>query len=54
MIEDQERRASASCVMTMSAARAIIAICDIEEPMEFTTLEALFDAFQADMERILA
>lgn len=27
---------------------------DIEEPIEFTTLEALFDAFQADMERILA
>ncbi|MGO7042359.1 DUF6516 family protein, partial [Rhizobium acaciae] len=27
---------------------------DLEEPIEFTTLEALFDAFQADMERILA
>jgi hypothetical protein len=27
---------------------------DVEEPIEFTTLEALFDAFQADMERILA
>jgi len=26
---------------------------DREEPIEFTTLEALFDAFQADMERIL-
>jgi len=27
---------------------------DREEVVEFTTLEALFDAFQADMERILA
>jgi hypothetical protein len=27
---------------------------NIEEPIEFTTLEALFDAFHADMERILA
>jgi hypothetical protein len=27
---------------------------DLEEPIEFTTLEALFDGFQADMERILA
>jgi hypothetical protein len=27
---------------------------DLEEPIKFTTLEALFDAFQADMERILA
>jgi len=25
----------------------------IEEPIEFKSLEALFDAFQADMERIL-
>jgi hypothetical protein len=27
---------------------------DLEESIEFTTLEALFDAFLADMERILA
>jgi hypothetical protein len=27
---------------------------DLEESIEFTTLEALFDAFQADMERIPA
>jgi hypothetical protein len=27
---------------------------DLEEPIEFTTLEALFDAFQTDMERIFA
>jgi hypothetical protein len=25
-----------------------------EDTIEFTTLEALFDAFQADMERILS
>ena len=25
-----------------------------EEPVEFTSLEALYDAFQADMERIIA
>jgi hypothetical protein len=26
---------------------------DSEEPFEFTSLEALYEAFQADMERIL-
>jgi len=45
---------NAFCAMTMSAARAITGtLTGLEEPIEFVSLEGLYDAFLADMERIM-